>query len=64
MLNYIYNRLLVVLEIVSRTDRRLKALEEGQARIEAELERLIEAVIPEPAVSVKLSPGPIEEQPL
>lgn len=76
-LKYIYQRVTTILELTSRTQRRLDAIECQQAhtakrveqiatdqgKILELLQQLVDGENPEPATSVGLTAGAVEEQP-
>lgn len=59
-----------VLQIVSGTSRHVDSIEKRMDRVESDLREILKLVrdirnelIPKPATSITLVPGPVEEQP-
>jgi len=70
MLQFIYTRILLVWDHVSRTARTVDHLNRELACVQGELrhltklvEQIRDEVVPRPVASIQLIAGPIEEQP-
>lgn len=70
LLKFIFARVTTIYELCSRIQRRLDAIEEhldclakGQREILDILKKLADAEFPDPATSIEMSTGPVQEQP-
>lgn len=69
MLKNIWMRVLTILQIASASSRRLDSVEQRLVSLEAKLQEAVailckirDEVVPDPATSIKLDAGPVQEQ--